>query len=406
MSTLAATIDSTGCSIPDYADVYTQLQSQYLTIYGADAELEPDDQDGQFIAIFAQATDDVNNATQDTYNAFGLNSAQGAGLSSLVKITGTRRAAAGASTDTITIVGTANTPINNGQVGDNLGQGTIWNLPTTVVIPDSGTINVTITNTVEGATTFSPGDISVILTPTSGWASAVNIGPATAGQPVQTDAALRQVASDSVAGPANTILESINAAVSKVANIERFFIYENDTDANDANGQGPHSIYPVIQGGATQDIVNAVGSTKSPGTTTLGTTSGTFVDQNGVPNVINYYQLTPVTITVIIAITPLTGFANSTELLIQQAVVSYLSNLAIGEDSYLSRLYAPAGLKGDDAINGTGLTQAQLDVFANTYNITSITQSRPSDAPPAVQDVIIAFNEAAVCTIANVTVNS
>lgn len=406
MATLGPTIDSTGCSIPDYSDVLTQLTSQYLTIYGADSELEPDDQDGQFIAIFAQATDDVNNATQDTYNSFGLNSAQGAGLSSLVKLTGTRRAGAGASTDTITIVGTANTPINNGQVGDNLGQGTIWNLPATVVIPDSGTINVSITSTVEGPTTFAPGDINVILTPTQGWASAVNIGPATAGQPVQTDAALRQVASNSVAGPANTILESINAAVSKVANVERFKIYENDTDANDANGQGPHSIYAVVQGGAAQDIVNAIGETKSPGTTTLGTTSATFVDQNGVPNVIYYYQLAPVTITVIITITPLTGFANSTELLIQQAVAAYLSNLAIGEDSYLSRLYAPAGLKGDGAISGTGFTQIQLDAFANTYNVTSIVQSRPSDAPPAVQDVPIAFNEAAVCLVANVTVNS
>jgi hypothetical protein len=52
------------------------------------------------------------------------------------------------------------------------------------------------------------------------------------------------------------------------------------------------------------------------------------------------------------------------------------------------------------------LTQAQLDTFSATYNVTSILQSRPSDAPPAVQDVPIAFNEATTCLIVNVTVNA
>jgi hypothetical protein len=209
-----------------------------------------------------------------------------------------------------------------------------------------------------------------------------------------------------VAGPANTIIESISAAVGEVANVTRFFVYENDTDVNDANGQGPHSIYAVIQGGAVQDIVNAIGRTKSPGTTTLGTTSGVFVDQRGVPDTINYYQLILVTISVIVNLTPLTGFVNTTTTLIQQAIAQYLSNLAIGGTSYLGRLYSSANLSGDAATTATGLSQAQLDIFSNTYEVTSILQSRPSDAPPAAQNVPIVFDEACVCVVANVTVNT
>jgi hypothetical protein len=406
MATLGPTLNANGIFVPDYSDIFAQLSSQYRSIYGADVTLDADDQDGQFLAIFAQAISDSDNAAQDVYNAFGINSAQGAGLSSLVKITGTRRAVTGFSTDTITIVGTPNIPINNGQVGDNLGQGSIWNLPATVVIPNSGTINVSITNTVAGPVTFPPGSISVILTPTFGWASAVNIGPATAGPPVQTDSQLRQVASNSVAGPSSTVLASISAAVSNVANITRSFIYENDTDFNDANGQGPHSIYAVVQGGATPDIVNAIGGTKSPGTTTLGTTSGIFVDSRGVPNVINYYALTLVQISVVVNLTRLTGFVSTTSVLVQKAVVQFLLGLVIGEKSYQSRLYSPANLSGDAAVAATGFTQVQLDAFSSTYNITSILQSRPSDAPPAIQDVPIAFNEATTCILANVVVNA
>lgn len=405
MATLGPTIDSTGISVPDYSNIYTQIQNAFLSIYGTDSDLDPDTQDGQFLAIFAQAISDCDNAAQDVFNAFALNMAQGAGLSSLVKLVGVRRAVAGASTDTITIVGTAGVTITGGQVGDSLNQGSIWNLPSIVNIPDSGTINVSITNTVAGATIFAPGEIDVILTPTYGWATAVNIGPATAGAPVQTDAQLRAVATQAVGGPANTTLESIFAAIDNVSNVTRFTVYENDTDFEDANSQGPHSIYAVIQGGTTQDIVNAIGGTKSPGTTTLGTTSGIFIDKNGVPDTISYYPLSLVTITVVINLTSFVGYTSAVGNYIELAIAYYLSNTAIGEDSYLSRLYGPATLNGDAATTATGQTQVALDALSDTFDITAILQSRASDAPPAAQNVPIVFNEASVCTQLNITIN-
>src|SRR5882757_106331 len=138
MATVGPTLDATGFFVPDYADIFTQLQSGYLTIYGSDAVLTPDTQDGQFLAIFAQAISDCNNAALATYNAFSLNGAQGAGLSSLVKLVGVRRQVPSKSTDTVTITGTVGQTITNGQVGDNQGQGTIWALPASVTIPNAG----------------------------------------------------------------------------------------------------------------------------------------------------------------------------------------------------------------------------------------------------------------------------
>ncbi len=114
-----------------------------------------------------------------------------------------------------------------------------------------------------------------------------------------------------------------------VANVTRFKVYENDTDFDDANGQGPHSIYAVVQGGTIQDIVNAIGGTKSPGTTTLGTTSGTYVDRNGVPDVISYYQLVLVPITVIVNLQKLAGYTTLAETLVAQSIAGFLSNFAI-----------------------------------------------------------------------------
>ena len=77
MATLAAQISSTGISAPDYADIFAELQSMYWQIYGTDADLDPDSQDGQLLAIFAQAIYDCNMLAVTVYNAFSPATAQG-----------------------------------------------------------------------------------------------------------------------------------------------------------------------------------------------------------------------------------------------------------------------------------------------------------------------------------------
>ena len=405
MTTLACTITPTGIYAPDYADIYAQLQVLYWGIYGSDADLDPDSQDGQFLAIFAQAIYDCNQVAVAVYNSFLLDFAQGTGLSSIVKLVGVRRQTASYSTDTLQVNGVYGTTINNGQAGDDLNQGTIWSLPPVVNIPESGTIEVTITASEAGSQTFANGEITAILTPTAGWQSATNVGPQVPGAPVQLDASLRQQAAASTAGPASTVLAAISAAVGNVANVQRYIVYENDTEIDDANGQGPHSIYAVVEGGTIQDVVNAIGQTKSPGTTTLGTTSGIYVDPSGVPNTINYYQLDVVQLDVVVVLAPLAGYTSASATAIQQAIAQFLTSLPISTHSYLNRLFAPANLSGDAATEATGLTQAQLDALSATFNVTSIEQCLHGGTPEAA-DIPITFDEAAACLIANVTVNT
>jgi uncharacterized phage protein gp47/JayE len=404
MATLAATIDSTGISAPDYADIYAQMQSLFWQIYGSDADLSPDTQDGQFIAIFAQAVYDANQVAIAVYNSFSPTFAQGAGLSSVVKINGIRRDVATASTAPITIAGTPSTPIVGALVGDDLGLGTQWSVPN-CTIGGGGLVSVTATCTELGATAAASGTLTRILTPTFGWQSVTSTADATLGAPVEEDGTLRQRQAKSTSLPAQTPLEAIYANVANVVGVEPLQIYENDTDITDANGVPPHSIAVVAGGtGDPVAICTAIADKKSPGTGTYGTTTEVIVDQNGVPDTINYFILSLVPVTVNITIQSLTGWVTATEALIQQSVAAFLTGLGVGTVDYLARLYAPANLSGDAATGATGMTQAQLDILAQTYTVTSLTQSRPSNAPPAVQDVPIAFNEAASGSVANVNI--
>jgi uncharacterized phage protein gp47/JayE len=390
VATLAAQIGPDGISAPSYADIYRQLQNGFWSIYGTDANLDPDSQDGQFIAIFAQAIYDLNQLAIADYNARSPVTAQGAGLSSLVKINGLTRQSPSNSSADVTVVGQTGTVINGGLVGDNAGLNTQWALPPTVTIPDAGQIVVTATCTTEGAISAAPATLTEILTPTLGWQTVTNADSAAIGQPVESDAALRTRQAASTAVSAETVLEAIYGAVDAVPGVSRLAIYENDTDATDVDNLPPHSIAVVTLGGDAQTIANTIAQKKAA-TGTYGTVSELVIDQNGVPLTINFSPLSLVPVRVNVSVRAFPGYSTAIGNSIQAAVAAFINGLDIGEDSYLARLYSPANLGGE----GDGAK----------FVVTAITQARDADGLAAV-DLPMAFDEAATCTADAVTITT
>ena len=378
---LAAQITPTGIIAPSYDDILAQLKFAYKTIYGQDAYLEPDSQDGQLLAIFAQAINACNQMAISVYNAYSPASAQGGGLSSVVKINGLKRLSASDSTVDVVIGGVVGTIINGGVVGDDLGLGTRWALPDVVTIPIEGEITVTATSLVEGVVNAPAHSIIKILTPTRNWQTVDNISAASPGQPVEPDATLRQRQSVSTALPAQTVFDAIIAAVANIPGVSRYKGYENDSGTTDDNGIPGHSISLVVEGGDVQAIGEAIANKKTPGTGTYGTTDVLTIDPKGIPNTIHFFQLEEVVLSITIRIKPMVGYVSTTGDAIIASVVQFVNGLDIGEYSYLSRLYGPANLSGDAAMDATGQTQAALDLLSKTYNILSITQSRADPIP-------------------------
>ena len=412
LATLACTVDDTGISAPAVEDVLTSLQTSYANIFGQDTYLGSDSQDGQWLGILTQIINDGNQADIAVFNDYSPTTAFGSGLSSVVKINGLQRDVATNSTCPITLVGQSGVVVDSGVVGDNLNLGTTWALPGGLIIPPGGQITATATCQQQGAVNAGPNSLTVILTPVLGWQTATNgLSTATPGAPVETDAALRQRQSISTSLPAQTPLESVVAQVENVSGVQRVRPYQNDQTTtvvidSFANTLSGHSIALVVQGGSAVAVATAIALKKTPGTTTQGTTTETIFDSNGVPNIINFYVVTLVQIDVVINITPLANFVITTTALIQAAIVQFLNSLNIGEADYLNRLYGPAQLYGDAATTATGFTQTQLDALSNTYTIPvgGITQARGA-APQLVQDLPMAFYEAAEGIVANITVN-
>lgn len=386
--TLAATITAAGITAPTFAEILTSLQDQFRAIYGADVYIEPDSQDGQFIALLATAIHDCNDAAVAVFNAFAPQYAQGEHLSALVKLNGLRRLLPSFSSAVGTVVGQVGTVITNGAVKDV--NGNVWRLPAEVVIPPAGQITVTVTAEDAGAVFAPAGTINSINTPSLGWQSFVSTSDAVPGAAVETDAALRKRQSRSTQQAAMGPHDALIGALTNLAGVTGVRVYENSTAATDTRGIPARSISVVVEGGDSAAIAATIGQKKAPGPATFGATTVNYTDpKSGVVSAIKYHVCDVEPVKVTIAITALDGYRAETVAAIKAAVAAHINAHTIGAPVEYSRMWGPAYLLG--AADG------------QTYKITAITMAANSD-PKVAADVPIAYAARAICAPSDVTV--
>lgn len=372
--TTLAYIDETGYHFSDYPTFLAAVQQSYRDIYGADIYLESDSQDGQWLAILAQSLYDTAALGGSVYNSFSPVSAQGTGLSRLVKINGLNRRSPTNSTVVVTIVGVAGTIL--GTV-DNLAvaQDTVgnkWNIPVGTTIPGGGTIDVTATAQEMGAITAEIGTVTEIFTPTFGWQTVTNAAAATTGVPVEIDAELRGRQAVSTANPSLTVFEGSNGAVANLEGVTQVRGYENDTGSTDANGLVAHSISTMVLGGVDADIAQTIALHKTPGTQTVGVTNVLVYDSHGMPLNIKFTRPDVATVSARITLAAKTGWTVDTETTISASVAAAINEFGIGNTVLLSRLFAPAYLVGTALSETYDITTIELKKNAGAYAATNV----------------------------------
>ncbi len=363
-------VDATGYHYADFPTFLQYYTEQYQGIYGTDVYLGADSQDGQWVGTQAQAAYDAAAKGAMTYLSFSPSSAQGVGLSRIVKINGLERDDPSLSTVDLVIVGVAGTPINDGIAIDSLQQK--WLLPTSVTIPGPGTITVTATAEFKGAIRALATTIQGIFTPTLGWQTVNNPSDATVGQPVETDGALRSRQTISTSLPAQTVFDATIGVVGNTTGVTAVKGYENVLDVPDANGLPPHSICVVARGGLDVDVATAIMLKKTPGTNTFGTTSVDLVDPKGMPITINFIRPTDALIGVEVTIVALTGYSTDFEVLIQNAVAAAVLSVPIGGLEVLTKMFLAAYLQGTPAYGTFDITSIRLQKNGGGFGTSNI----------------------------------
>lgn len=345
-------IDAAGLHIPTLADITGYELEQFLSVYGNVVNTGNDSSDVQWISIFSLMIFDAFNTAQIVYNARSPLTAVGADLDAVCKINGIYRKSATPSTVTLTISGVAATVITNGVAQDT--SGFLWDLPSTVIIPNSGTIAVTATCETYGPISAQPNTIITRSNPTAGWNSVNNAAAAIIGQPQETDSQLRARQAISSGIASKTLVTATLAAIAAIANVTRWnpgtptpggpgTSIENPTGGTDSWGNPAHSVSFVVEGGTDLDIATAIYDNKTPGAFTNGTTTVAVTDPTTLVVMdISFFRPTYIPIFVAITLHPLTGFTSADVAAVQNALVAYLNSLQIGESLTISALYGAA----------------------------------------------------------------
>lgn len=281
---MTATFDSTGLTIQSFGEALDEIVDALqtgLTLTDAQAFRVRNDV-RSVLGNLARAVAESDIAQQETllqvYNSLSWY-AEGAALERVAALLGVTRRAATSSQVIGAATGTAATALPGGTRLRYNPTGSTWALIGGYVIGGGGTVEITIESessdadevALDPATGF---DDWTILDSVPGW-SDVGTFESTeqpvVGAPLETDAELRARAGVEAFRRAQGPLVAIEALVSAVSGVTFVRAWENTDDATDADGIPGRSINVVVEGGAAEDIAQAIRLSRPAGIYLHGT---------------------------------------------------------------------------------------------------------------------------------------
>lgn len=320
----------------------TQLQAAVQAIFGPSINLDADSMDGQSLGIFAESISNLDQLSEDVYHSLNPQSATGLALSRLVQLNGIRRIEGTYSTVDLLCVGQQGTVIPAGSLVKSTSTNATFQTIADATIPLAGQISIAAKASSKGVVLAPAGTLTKIDSPIYGWQTSTNLLDAVPGRDEETDEKLRLRRRASTSTPGQAILDAIYGALSNLSAVLQAKVYENATDAIDANSLPPHSIYCIVEGGADADILKTIWLKKTAGTTTYGTTSGTVSDSQGNPHTLKFSRPTSVNAYVTVNLHTRPGWPTDGVQRIKDALTAWaVANQSIGEEVIQSRLFDP-----------------------------------------------------------------
>lgn len=269
-------ITTAGLETKDRDELITELTTALLGIYGADANLDPDSPDGQWIAIIVQAALDNLDLAAQIYSSFDPDVAIGRALDARAAINGVARLGGTYTFQDIEIVtdrslnlagldGDIEEADGTGYtVSDDAGNQFI--LAVSQVIAAAGTYTFSFRAKNNGAVETIPNTITTPVTIVLGVVSVNNPASFTSlGLDEETDAQLRIRRRKSVALSSQGYLDGLLAALLNINGVVSAFVYENVTGTTDGDGVPGHSIWVIVEGGDDDDVARAIYSKRNAG---------------------------------------------------------------------------------------------------------------------------------------------
>lgn len=259
------TIDASGIQIQTFEEIFSELVAGYKAIYGPDINVSQESPDGQRIGIEAKARHDMQAFGLLVANNFDPDFARGLSQAKIAKLSGIFPRPATRSTWDLSVTVTRNLTLATGySIADDLGQ--VWELPAPVSVV-IGANPITFTASEFGSVTGLTGATFTQVTVVLGVASFTASVDAVVGVDEETDEEFAQRRNLSLENPGFSTTGSLTAQLLNTAGVTDAYVYDNDTDVYDAVlDLDAHSIWPVVEGGTIDDIMQVLLFKKTGGT--------------------------------------------------------------------------------------------------------------------------------------------
>lgn len=239
----------------------------------------------------------------------------------------------------------------------------------TLLNPVKGYKSTLMSATTSGKFPEDANGVTSIQSPVSGWESAYNPFAGTTGTNDETDSELRNRYLLAKFQDSNNTYESIYAAILKLNGVSQVVIYENETDIDFSSPPVPaHSFYPIVLGGNSKAIAQAIWDNKPAGILSCGTVTNTIYDSQGVGHDVSFDRPEAVPIYITITIVKTDGWQDSNTENIRNDLITYFNTLKIGDDVIYSRLYTPI-----NGYSGYYVNSLYIDITASPASTSNIT---------------------------------
>jgi uncharacterized phage protein gp47/JayE len=307
---------------------------------------------GRIISIEAELVDNQNGQIGALLESFSPFTARGNLLSRLAPLMSKRRREAVLSSVTLTVTaGPAGTTIPAGSIVSQVAGPAKFITTVQVIVAPSGAATVPAVATIAGSVEAASGTLTKIDTPVSGWLTVTNDDDASVGRERESDGQLRARMLSTSSAPVGTP-EGIATAISEVDGVSYQFVLENRTSSVNGIGMPPHSVFPIVDGGADLAIGEALLRSVAAG---IDYTDSTDIPtgpnwvsvvvtnpSNNQPVTVWFSRTTPVSAAIVVTIETQSGFPADGAARIKSEIVSFVNQWPVGQTLFISRLYSPA----------------------------------------------------------------
>lgn len=334
--------DENGLIIQNLSEILNERESNCKTFLGDDFIIS-----GESVVANLQVADadrelDLQELLLYIASQLDPDQAEGLWLDYICALNNIKRYQATKSIIPITVIGTAGTTKNAGEITivDNTTDEYYVN-ETAFIIGADGTVNVNFIATSYGDITALSTSTFSLKTPSMGINSVAynTSGDFKIGQNTETDEQLRIRRAESVTYTASSILSSIKSAVSQISGVEYLNAYENDT-MQTIDSLPPKSFEVVVRGGDDDEIAQAILSKKPAGIQAYGSVTKAIKDEDENLFLIGFTRPTELPIDLKITFNSELEQSDEWKAVIKQELIKAFKTLYnVGDSIYVYNLY-------------------------------------------------------------------